>query len=68
MMYPQALANGVLITRSKSIEDNVIPQHIATPPPPALKVCLTTGISRREVEKAGTIIRHAITKVLRQRR
>ncbi|KAG5297213.1 serine palmitoyltransferase [Histoplasma ohiense] len=64
----EALANGVLITRSKSIEDNVIPQHIATPPPPALKVCLTTGISRREVEKAGTIIRHAITKVLRQRR
>ncbi|PGH04391.1 serine palmitoyltransferase [Blastomyces parvus] len=64
----EALANGVLITRCKAIEDNVIPKHIATPAPPALKVSLTTGISRREVEKAGTIIRHAITKVLRQRR
>ncbi|EEQ85061.2 serine palmitoyltransferase [Blastomyces dermatitidis ER-3] len=64
----EALANGVLITRCKAIEDDVIPKRIATPAPPALKVSLTTGISRKEVEKAGTVIRHAITKVLRQRR
>ncbi|PGH15126.1 hypothetical protein AJ79_02652 [Helicocarpus griseus UAMH5409] len=64
----EALANGVLITRLKTIEDNVVPRQIATPAPPALKVCLTTGLSRKEVEKAGTIIRHAITKILRQKR
>ncbi|EEH48842.1 serine C-palmitoyltransferase LCB1 [Paracoccidioides brasiliensis Pb18] len=64
----EALANGVLITRLKSVEDDVVPKQIASPAPPALKVCLTTGLSRKEVEKAGTIIRHAITKVLRQRR
>lgn len=39
-----------------------------TPPPPALKVCLTVGLSRKETERAGTTIRHAITKVLRQKR
>ncbi|KAK2802835.1 hypothetical protein FQN50_007241 [Emmonsiellopsis sp. PD_5] len=64
----QALANGVLITRLKSIEDNVVPRKIATPTPPALKVCMTTGLTKKEVEKAGTIIRHAITKVMRQKR
>jgi serine palmitoyltransferase len=59
------LANGVLITRLKSLPDNVEPkQHVM----PALKVCLTTGLSKREVEKAGTIIRHAITKVLSKKR
>ncbi|PGH26571.1 hypothetical protein AJ80_01700 [Polytolypa hystricis UAMH7299] len=64
----ESLANGVLISRLKSIPDEVVPKHIATPEPPALKICLTTGLTRREVEKAGTTIRHAITKVLRQKR
>jgi hypothetical protein len=31
---------------------------------PALKVCVTTGLSKKETEKAGVTIRHAITKVL----
>jgi hypothetical protein len=31
---------------------------------PALKVCITTGLSKKEIEKSGTTIRHAITKVL----
>jgi hypothetical protein len=31
---------------------------------PALKVCITTGLSKKEIEKAGITIRHAITKVL----
>jgi hypothetical protein len=31
---------------------------------PALKVCITTGLSKKEIEKAGTTIRHAITKVM----
>ncbi|KAN0080538.1 Pyridoxal phosphate-dependent transferase [Elaphomyces granulatus] len=61
----EALANGVLITRLKSLPDEVEPRHVV---PPALKVCLTTGLTRREVEKAGTIIRHAITKVMSRKR
>jgi hypothetical protein len=31
---------------------------------PALKVCITTGLSKKEIEKAGVTIRHAITKVM----
>ena len=34
-------------------------------PRPALKVCVTNGLSRKETEKAGTIIRHAITTVMK---
>ena len=63
----QALANGVLITKLKSLpvvkklgplndSDLVIS--------PALKVCITSGLSKKEIEKAGVIIRHAITKVM----
>lgn len=35
---------------------------------PAIKVCVTTGLSRKEVEKAGVVIRHAIAKVVARRR
>lgn len=31
---------------------------------PALKVSSTSGLSRKEIEKAGIIVRHAITKVM----
>lgn len=31
---------------------------------PALKVCITTGLSKKDTEKAGVTIRHAITKVM----
>jgi serine palmitoyltransferase len=31
---------------------------------PALKVCVTSALSKKDIEKAGTTIRHAITKVM----
>jgi serine palmitoyltransferase len=37
-------------------------------PTPALKVCLTTGLSKKEVEKAGTVIRHAVTKIMTRKK
>jgi len=37
-------------------------------PLPALKVCVTTGLSKKEIEKAGITIRHAITKILSKKR
>ncbi|PBP19191.1 putative 1,3-beta-glucan synthase component FKS1 [Diplocarpon rosae] len=61
----ETLANGVLITRLKSMplgpsngkdEDWKLQ--------PALKICITTGLTKKEIEKAGVTIRHAITKVL----
>jgi hypothetical protein len=66
----QALANGVLITRLKSLPRppgaSSKGNHEVTQP--ALKVCLTTGLSKKEVEKAGITIRHAITKVVKGRK
>ncbi|KAK4612062.1 Serine palmitoyltransferase 1 [Fulvia fulva] len=65
----ECLANGVLITRLKSM-----PPALGTQPReldkewqpfPALKVCVTGALSRKETEKAGIVIRHAITSVMK---
>jgi serine palmitoyltransferase len=62
----ETLANGVLVARLrtqpfahaiKARDDNLVAQ-------PALKVCITTALSKKDIEKAGTTIRHAITKVM----
>ncbi|KAI6779453.1 Serine palmitoyltransferase-like protein [Emericellopsis cladophorae] len=62
----EALTNGVLITRLKTR-----PFAYAMKSPgssgsaqPALKICITTALSKKDIEKAGTTIRHAITKVM----
>ncbi len=31
---------------------------------PALKVCVPSALSKKDVEKAGVTIRHAVTKVM----
>ncbi|KAM3086422.1 serine palmitoyltransferase component [Clarireedia jacksonii] len=61
----ETLANGVLITRLKSMPVyNNGNEKDEWKLQPALKVCITTGLSKKEIEKAGVTIRHAITKVL----
>lgn len=66
----QTLANGVLITRLKSMPRavNATAKEIGWELQPGLKVCITCGLTRKEVEKAGTVIRHSITKVVSKRR
>lgn len=61
----ECLANGVLITRLKTLEDNFQPKPVV---PAGLKVCVTIGLTKKEIEKAGTTIRHAITKVVNRRK
>jgi 7-keto-8-aminopelargonate synthetase-like enzyme len=63
---PQTLANGVLITRLRGMPaaPNSNGKDESWKFQPALKVCITTGLSKKEIEKAGVTIRHAITKVL----
>lgn len=59
--------NGVLITRLKtlpSLKSVGKPKDESWAIRPALKVCITSGLSKKEIEKAGTTIRHAITKVM----
>ncbi|KAL7619965.1 serine palmitoyltransferase component [Parahypoxylon ruwenzoriense] len=60
----EALTNGVLVTRLKSLP---LIGSIGTKDvniKPALKVCITSGLSKKEIEKAGVTIRHAITKIM----
>ncbi|KAF7512680.1 hypothetical protein GJ744_000247 [Endocarpon pusillum] len=65
----ESLAQGVLITRHKTIPPNPSgTKNEVFTPQPALKICLSTGFSKKEVEKAGIIIRHAITKVMTRKR
>ncbi|TPX18133.1 uncharacterized protein E0L32_002642 [Thyridium curvatum] len=61
----EALANGVLITRLKlaPVASSINPKD-SWRPQPALKVCITSGLSKKDIEKAGVTIRHAITKVM----
>jgi serine palmitoyltransferase len=35
---------------------------------PGLKVCVTSGLSKKEIERAGITIRHAITKIVKSKR
>ena len=61
----------MLITRAKNLPAGVGAagsKHEVYIPAPALRVCLTVGLSRKEVEKAGITIRHAITKIMTRKR
>ncbi|OAA59654.1 serine palmitoyl transferase subunit [Niveomyces insectorum RCEF 264] len=66
----EALANGVMITRLKvqSVASGMAADELtAWDVTPALKVCVTSGLSKKDIEKAGVTIRHAITKVMTRR-
>ncbi|KAF2086312.1 PLP-dependent transferase [Saccharata proteae CBS 121410] len=66
----ECLNQGVLITRLKAMPVAVgaSDREKGWQPQPALKVCVTIGLSKKETEKAGIVIRHAITKVMTRRR
>lgn len=67
--FVQCLAQNVLITRAKTLPAG--PSGAKTDifsPLPALKVCITLGLTKKEIEKSGIIIRHAITKILTRKR
>lgn len=67
----QCLSNhNIVITRLKAMPfmEGLAARHAEKEwqPQPALKVCATTGLSKKETEKAGTAIRHAITAVMKR--
>ncbi|KAI9788616.1 MAG: serine palmitoyltransferase component [Peltula sp. TS41687] len=66
----ETVANGVLITRLKSmpVSSDGKQKVVTWRQPPALKVSVTIGLSRKEIEKAGVTIRHAITKIFNKRK
>ena len=65
----ETLSQGILITRVKSLSSD--PSGAKTAiyvQQPAIRICLTIGLSKKEIEKAGTTIRHAVTKILTRKR
>ncbi|KIX06894.1 uncharacterized protein Z518_04870 [Rhinocladiella mackenziei CBS 650.93] len=65
----ECLSQNVLITRVKTLPAGPAgAKSDIYMPLPALKVCLTLGLTKKEIEKAGIIIRHAITKILTRKR
>ncbi|KAF2685604.1 serine palmitoyltransferas-like protein 1 [Lentithecium fluviatile CBS 122367] len=66
----ECLANNVLITRVRPypVGLGLNPRVRGWQPSPALKVCVTSGLTKKETEKAGITIRHAITKVVMRRK
>ncbi|KZO99097.1 serine palmitoyltransferase [Calocera viscosa TUFC12733] len=59
----EALAQGVLISRVKRLRGQE-----ASEPRPSIKLAVSAGLTRKEVEKAAGIIRAALLKVLGRRR
>lgn len=62
----QSLANGVMITRLKTrpYANAMAAKEGDWTLQPALKVCVTSALSKKDIEKAGITIRHAITKIM----
>lgn len=62
--------HSVLIIRLKSMPlmEGLHPREAAKEwqPQPALKVSVTTALSKKETEKAGIAVRHAITAVMKR--
>ncbi|KAK9474701.1 pyridoxal phosphate-dependent transferase [Dipodascopsis tothii] len=55
----ECLANGVLVTRLKYVASQEV-----FPPVPAIKIAVSGALSKKEIEKAGSVIKAAATKVL----
>jgi serine palmitoyltransferase len=63
----ETLTNNILITRLKInpiLTTLTSKDQACDAIRPALKICVTSGLSKKEIEKAGVAIRHAITKVM----
>jgi len=66
------LARGVFVARLRSFPPELgasqREENDRWQPKPAVKVLLTTGLTKKEIERAGVEIRHAITKVMQKRK
>jgi serine palmitoyltransferase len=62
----ECISNGVLITRLKApphmLGASAREEKKEWQPRSALKVCMTLGLQKKEIEKAGREIRHAVRK------
>ncbi|KLO06517.1 serine palmitoyltransferase [Schizopora paradoxa] len=59
----EALAQGVLITRAKHLRGQELIE-----PRPSIRLAITTGLSKKDCEKAANVVKAAFIKVLSKRR
>jgi serine palmitoyltransferase len=59
--YEQCLKDGFLIVRSKYVLDQ---EH--KPPPASLKICVSAGHSKRDVERVAVTLREACKRVAKK--
>jgi len=59
----EVLAQGVLITRAKRLRGQEVVE-----PRPAIKLAVTSALSRKDTEKATTVVKNAIVKVLARKK
>jgi len=68
----ECLANGVLVSRIKRIAPPPGSRNEATwfgwQPTIGLRACVSTGLSRKECEKAAGVVRSAVVKIVGKRR
>lgn len=55
----EALANGLLVTRSRRLRGQETFEA-----EPSLKVCVTAALNKKDIEKAASVLRHALIKVV----
>ena len=51
--------NGVLVTRVKRNWDQEMVEH-----KPSLRICVSSALSKKEIEKAGAVLKAALIKTL----
>ncbi|KID92564.1 serine palmitoyltransferase 1 [Metarhizium guizhouense ARSEF 977] len=62
----ECLTNGVLVARLKTrpYAHAIKARDSSWIAQPALKICITSALSKKDIEKSGATIRHAITKIM----
>jgi serine palmitoyltransferase len=60
----EALANSVMISRVKHIYETQGTKPFGWRCVPSFKACITIGHTKKEVEKAGSVVRQAVGKVM----
>ncbi|RKO85134.1 pyridoxal phosphate-dependent transferase [Blyttiomyces helicus] len=59
----EAARNGVLLTRAKYVWSEEL-----NPPRPSIRITVSAALSKKETEKAATVVKEAIKKVLKARK
>lgn len=60
-----ALQNGVLLTRARHVESDGVKGLGEVRP--SIRVCVTTGHSKKDIEKAAGVLKHSVARVCKAR-